>query len=54
MPSNDFPVGSDGSGDGIYTILAGMACAFLATAFVLVQVELLQFYNIIVVYVRKG
>ena len=54
MPSSDFQVGSEGLGDGIYTILAGLSCAFLGVAIALVQVELLQFYKVILVYVKKG
>jgi len=54
MPSSDFPVGSDGSGDGIFTILAGMACAFLGGALVLVLHELWFFYKVILIFVKES
>jgi len=38
----------DGSGDGVYSLLAILSCVFLAVALALVQVELWEFYKIII------
>ena len=49
MPSNDLPMGAGGNGgDGVYSVLAILSCIFLGAALALVQIELWQFYRIIV------
>jgi len=41
-------------GDGIYTILAGLTCAFLSAALVLMLHELYFFYDVYLIVVKKG
>ena len=48
MPSNEFPIAGDDSGDGVYSLLAILSCVFLAAALAMVQMELWQFYKIII------